>query len=152
MMWRLLDNTKWCSVLDGDPRARALYSRHYSARHYRDGRKPALFVGPGEKLVLLTQDCSALFVWRKFISDDDQQGVNCSIFRNEGEMLSSELIRDACQWAWAKWPGERLYTYIEDSKVRSINPGCCFKKAGWHRCGRNKDSRLTILELLPLGR
>lgn len=100
-------------------------------------------------MVLLTVTCDALFVWRKFRSDDGQQGVNCAIFRNEGSVLSSELIKEACDLAWQRWPGERLYTYIADAKIRSVNPGACFKFAGWRVCGRNKDGRLTILELVP---
>lgn len=140
--------TYWIPVKDGDARARALYQRHYSARHYKDGRNPRLFVGPGEKMVLLTPACDALFVWRKFISGDGQQGVNCAIFRNEGAHLSSDLILEAMTLAWQRWPGERLYTYIADRKVKSANPGYCFKLAGWRTCGRNKDGRLTILEAM----
>ena len=123
--------------------------RHYSARHYRDGRNPRLFVGPGEKMVLLTPSCDALFVWRRFISGDGQQGVNCAVFRNEGSFLSSDLVREAVDFAWQRWPRERLYTYVADRKIRSVNPGYCFKMAGWTVSGRNKDGRLTILELLP---
>jgi hypothetical protein len=64
-----------------------LYDRHYSKYHYADGRRPKLFVGPGEKMVLLTTDHLALFAWRKFRSMDGQQGVNCAIFRNEGPIF-----------------------------------------------------------------
>lgn len=82
----------WMPVKDGDPRARELFRRHYSYRPYADGRDPSLFVGPGEKMVLLTPCLRALFVWRKFISGDGQDGVNCAVFRNEGAGLASELI------------------------------------------------------------
>ncbi len=139
----------WIAIKDGDPRAKALYLRHYSARHYRDGRCRRLFTGPGEKMVLITSDCKALFVWRKFQSLDGQHGVNCAIFRNEGEILSSDLIKEACELAWKRWPGERLYTYVYDAKVKSPNPGYCFKQAGWTFCGRNKTGRLSILEIFP---
>ena len=106
-----------------------------------------LFVGPGEKMVLITQDARALFVWRKFISDDGQDGINCAVFRNEGGGKSSELIRAADAAAFARWPNERHYTYVNDGKVKSQNPGYCFLMAGWRRCGRNKSGKLTILEL-----
>jgi hypothetical protein len=139
----------WIETKDGDPRGLWLYERHYSAYRYKDGRKRRLFVGPGEKMVLLTPYCDALFVWRKFRSMDGQQGVNCAVFRNESGILSSELIEEACGLAWRRWPGERLYTYVNDAKVRSANPGFCFVMAGWRRCGRNGDGSLTILEHLP---
>ena len=50
----------WIPVKDGDRRAIAIYQRHYSARRYRDGRKRKLFMGPGEKLALMTPRCDAL--------------------------------------------------------------------------------------------
>ena len=140
---------QWFSVKDGDARARALFDRHYSRNYYKDGRKPKLFVGPGKKVLLMTSDCRALFVWRKFISGDGQKGINCAIFRNEGEQLSSDLIREAEQIAWQIWPGERLYTYVNPRKVISNNPGYCFKLCGWEVCGRTKRHKLIILERLP---
>lgn len=48
--------------------------------------------------------------------------------------------------AWQKWPGERLYTYVNGGKVRSSNPGYCFLVAGWRKCGVTKDKGLIILE------
>jgi hypothetical protein len=143
-------NQNWFSVKDGDPTARSLFNRHYSRHHYLDGRKPKLFVGPGEKMVLMTTDGTALFIWRKFISGNVQSGVNCAVFRNEGHILSSSLILEAEQLAWQRWPGERLYTYIAPKKISSINPGYCFLKAGWHKCGVTKINILLVLEKLPI--
>lgn len=139
---------RWFAVADGDAMVRALMRRHYSRRVYRDGRKPLLFVGPGEKMVLATSDGLAGFIWRKFISDDGQQGINCAMFRNEGDELSSSLILEAEQLAWQRWPGERLYTYVNPKKIRSTNPGYCFKLAGWRVCGHSKGGHV-ILEKLP---
>ena len=141
----------WIPVKDGDPRALALFLRHYSALTYKrvGGRRNRLFVGPGEKIVLLTTLCDALFVWRKFIDKSGQQGVNCAVFRNEGPYLSSELILEAEKLAWERWLGERLYTYVNAKKIHSSNPGCCFKKAGWRVCGRTKSRALFILEKCP---
>ena len=133
----LLISGAWIAVPDGDARARAIFCRHYSARRYKDNRRRTLFVGPGEKMVLLTAECDALFVWRKYVSDAGQCGVNCAVFRNEGPQLSSQLILEAEQLAWARWPNERLYTYVAPHKIRSTNAGCCFKKAGWNVCGHS---------------
>ena len=85
----------WVLTTDGDDTARAIFDCHYSRYRYADGRKPLLFVGPGEKMVLVRHDARALFVWRRFVSADGQQGVNCAVFRNEGPELSSQLIREA---------------------------------------------------------
>jgi hypothetical protein len=90
----LIGGGTWLQVWDGNPTAAALYDRHYS-RNPKSRGDPR-FAGPGEKIVLLTPRARALFVWRKFISKDGQQGVNCAIFRNEGAGRSSDLIRAAC--------------------------------------------------------
>lgn len=143
----------WYPILDGDPRGFDLMKRHYSFHPYTDGRRqdPSYrnrykFVGPGERIVLLTVDCSALFVWKKFIDASGQKGINCAVFRNESNILSSTLILEAEQLAWTRWPNEqRLYTYVSPKRIRSINPGCCFKKAGWRVCGKTKNG-LVILE------
>lgn len=138
----------WLPVRDGNDTARGLFDRHYSRYVYRDGRRPKLFVGPGEKTVLVTPDARAVFVWRKFKSADGQDGVNCAVFRNEGAGLSSFLILEAEQIAWERWPGERLYTYVNPRKIRSSNPGYCFLKAGWQKCGITKKRKYLILEKL----
>jgi hypothetical protein len=139
------DNNPWRMVKDGNPIALYLYLRHYSCYHYRDGRDRKLFCGPGEKIVLLTLDDTALFVWRKFIDKSGQRGINCAVFRNEGKAKSSYLIIEAVKIAWKRWPGERLYTYVNHQKIRSTNPGYCFLMAGWQKCGLTKGG-LMIFE------
>jgi hypothetical protein len=137
----------WVITKDGNSSGREIYHRHYSYKPYKDGREPKLFVGPGEKLVLISQRCDALFVWRKCISDNGQTGINCAVFRNESSILSSDLILEAEQIALERWQKEkRLYTYINTSKIKSSNPGYCFKVAGWKRCGITKWNKLLIFE------
>jgi hypothetical protein len=153
----LIVDRVWIEIKDGDASARAIFRRHYSYKPYRDGRNPALFVGPGEKMVLLTPCALALFIWRKFISGDGQKGVNCAVFRNEGAGRASDLIREAMRLAWNRWPSERLFTYVNPKKIRRTRtPGRCFLKAGWRyvRDERGKRvltkwRRLPILEALP---
>lgn len=141
----------WYGIKDGDLRARHMLNNHYSGIRYADGRKVKLCAGPGEKMLLMTSDSQALFIWRKFIDASGQQGVNCAVFQNNApdKYLSSALIKEACDLAWQRWRGERLYTYVNSGKVRSINPGYCFKVAGWRQCGITKVNKLLIFEILP---
>lgn len=140
----------WVEVRDGDVGAQLLFNRHYSKYHYRDGRKVNPFVGPGQRIVLVNWERTAMLVWRKFIDKSGQKGVNCSVFRNENHNLkSSELILAAEEIAWRRWPDERLYTYVNPRAVKSANPGYCFKMAGWSLCGVTKTRKLLILEKLP---
>jgi len=135
-------------VKDGNFTAMHLFLRHYTARATR---KQFQCVGPGEKMLLLTPDARAFFAWRKFFSDAGEQGVNGAVFHNEGSSAgrSSELIEAANRAAWERWPGDRLYTYVDPSKVRhKRDPGRCFIKAGYRCCGVTA-SGLLIFECLP---
>lgn len=147
----------WMEMRDGDASCRAIFDRHYSRRRCPDGQQHKLFVGPGEKFVLMTADGGALCVWRKFINRDGQRGVNCAIYRREEGEPASILLRSAMERAWQRWPEERLYTYVDPREVkptyRAKRPtwGHCFYQAGWKFCGITKK-RLHILEALPAER
>ena len=140
----------WIPVSNADQRALGIYLRHYSARKngatQRGAKNWNRFTSPGESMTLLTPLCDALFIWiKQKYRLDRQVGVNCAVFRNEGTVLSSDLIREASDMAEARWPDERLYTYVNPRRIRSTNPGCCFLKAGWRVCGESKGG-LIILE------
>jgi hypothetical protein len=141
-----LTSDPWVPIKDCNDSARVLFDRHYSRRRFKEGHISRKFVGPGENMVLMTHCARGLFVWRKFISDSGEDGVNCAIFRNETGILSSELIAEADRLADQRWPGERHYTYVNARKIKSTNPGYCFIQAGWRRCGITKHRKLIILE------
>ena len=134
----------WYLTKDGDVSVLALYERHYSAHRYADGRVRELFGGPGEKICLRTRTADAAFVWRRFIDDSGQTGVNCAFFRSEGPYRASELIRQADAIADHVWPGLRHYTYVKPEAVRGTCPGYCFIRAGWRRCGETKSGKLIL--------
>lgn len=133
----------WYLTKDGDRSCLALFRRHYSCTNRTN--RLAQFVGPGQNIVLRTGDADAMFVWRSFIDDSGQQGVNCAVFRNESKHRSSELIRQADAIADHVWPDSRHYTFVDPKAVRSSNPGFCFVAAGWRKCGMTKRG-LIILE------
>ena len=133
----------WRISRDADPDGRKLADNHYS----RKTKGAKYFCGPGEKLVLITPDKNALFVWRKNkYRQDGQKGVECSLFRNEGTYLSSKLIKQAVKMAREKWANARLFTYINPSAIKSTDPGHCFKQAGWRKIGTNQNGKLVLLE------
>lgn len=137
------------AISDQNPAAMSMFRRHYSKPKYQDGRRHVGGVmPPGEHLFLMTPDGTAIFGWLRNVVEryDGQTGVCCSVFRNEGPVLSSELISEAMELAWSRWPGERLWTYVDPGKVRSRNPGYCFQMAGWRRCGESNKG-LLIFEI-----
>lgn len=76
-------------------------------------------------------------------------GWTCTIFRNEGAGLSSELVLAAEEALRQENLGcgpDGLLTYVWDRRVRSTNPGFCFKAAGWQVRGRSADKRKTLLQ------
>lgn len=124
-----------------------LADRHYSRRTV--GARQ--FCYSGRKLVLRNTEGTVLFVWswpREEMRMDGQKGYNCAIFRNESDRLSSDIILEAEVHAFAKWGPNRVFTYVDGRKIKSVNPGFCFKKAGWIKIGMSK-SGLTLLAKEP---
>jgi len=148
----------WQEVLDGNDSARDIFERHYSARESlarRKARATKLIVGPGFKLLLLSTAADALCCWRKEKHrKDGQVGVECSVFRREGGDVASGQLRAAMALAWARWPGQRLFSFVDPREVeptwRSGRPtwGHCFYLAGWRFEGLTKK-RLHILAAYP---
>jgi len=61
---------------------------------------------------------------------------------------SSDLIRQAVAIVVCQWGTDRCYTLVDPAKVRSANPGFCFKSAGWTNAGHSKGGKV-ILEIFP---
>lgn len=129
----------------------AAHGPHYSRR--TPGSKT--FTGVGQEVVLVTVCGRA--VWavvrqrtpsrlgtgasrgRRGVTDPRPRFVwRNMMFRNLGAGLSSSLIRAATEMTYREWakrygelPPERLRTEIDVHRIRSTNPGCCYKLAGW---------------------
>jgi hypothetical protein len=117
-----------------DPEMAALADRHYSRRTPGDRQ----FLPPGRTICIRDSQARILFGWNWQLPEkraDKQDGYYCSIFRNEGQRRSSEVILECEAIARDRCGIGRMFTYIAASKVRSINPGYCFKCAGWKREG-----------------
>ena len=130
-----------------DPEMSALADRHYSRRTV--GARQ--FCNSGRKLVLRNTEGTVLFVWMfpdASMRMDDQTGYNCTIFRNESARRSSDIILEAEQFALQKWGPNRAYTFIDASKIRSPNVGCCYKKAGWTFAGFSKGGKHIFEKIL----
>jgi hypothetical protein len=114
-----------------DDECRQLADRHYSRRSVGSPQ----FAGNGRKLVLRDAAGTMLFVWMFHDVQwrmDAQSGYYCQIFRNESARRSSDIILEAEALAVKKWGPNRAFTYVDATKIASLNPGYCFKCAGWH--------------------
>lgn len=141
----------WRRTTKFDVAAAQLADRHYSRRKVGSRQ----FMPPGQTIVLLAADASAVFGWWRpdpasgIRAMNGLDGWTCTIFRNEGLTLSSELILDAerafGEFGYNIGP-DGFLTYVWDCKVASANPGFCFKCAGWSSVGRSADGRKTLLQ------
>ena len=142
----------WTRSHKYDPRAAALADRHYSRRTIGAPQ----IMPPGETLVLVTPGGDAVFGWWRphprsgLKAMNGLDGWTCTIFRNEGAVLSSALILDAERdllAAGVTVGPDGLITYVFDARVRrKRDPGRCFRKAGWRVTGRSADDRKTLLQ------
>ena len=146
--YRDLDCAHWLLSRSGkyDRVGCALVKNHYSRR------KPLSpqFMPPGETVVLVSRDQSAVWGWwrphpRSGLSAmNGRDGWTCSVFANHGATLSSALVldaeralhllTDAGELAAPCGPSGML-TYVWRAKVRSPNPGYCYKVVGWQKIG-----------------
>lgn len=138
----------WTRVTKFDLECVELADGHYSRRTPGSSQ----FMPPGQTVVLHAS--GAVFGWWRphpasgLKSMNGLDGWTCTIFRNTSALRSSGLILEAEYWLTrytVDCGPDGLLTYVWDSKIRSSNPGCCFKKAGWHVRGRSADGRKTLL-------
>lgn len=125
-----------------DPEMAMLADRHYSRRTV--GARQFLY--SGRKIVIRDAAGDVLFGWLfpdETMRMDAQTGYNCAIFRNESPRRSSEIILECETIAVARWGPNRMYTYVNPAKIRSANPGYCFKLAGWTNV-RNPDGSIRV--------
>lgn len=137
---------RWELSWRADPRGRRLADRHYS----RQTPTSPQFVPPGRCLVLRTPSALWVTSWPRYAMHDWSEAWLCSLFRNEGDDLSSDLIRAAVaatRWRWPDVPRTGMVTFVDPTKVRhKRDPGRCFRRAGFRPIGHTAG-RLIVLHL-----
>ncbi len=118
--------------------------KHYSRQTVGSNQ----FMPPGRTMVLRDFVGAVVLGWlSQEHRDDGELGYNCTIFRNESARKSSCIIREAVSRVYAEWGEDRVFTYIDPREIKSVNPGYCFKQAGWKFIRRTKSG----LHLLAKG-
>lgn len=134
-----------------DPRACLIADRHYNRRKIGSPQ----FVPPGRCFVLRHDD-DALWVtswpFAHYVKHAWAGAWVNSLFRNESERLSSDLIREAVQLTVDHWPDVPtlgMVSFIDITKTRKKrDPGRCYRKAGWEHIGWTKGG-LVVMQLTP---
>ena len=136
----------WVVTHKGDMSCRQLADRHYT----RQTVGAPMFTRPGRNLVLRTPFGDAVWVTWSGIRDDGMDAWECALFRNESAHLSSDMIRWAVRASLAEWgrpPKDGFITYVDQTKVRSSNPGFCYIAAGWKKVGFSRKRGLLLLQV-----
>ena len=140
----------WALSHRADPISAAIADRHYS----RQTPGSPQFVPPGRCLVLRSDSALWVTSWpfAEYVKHAWPGAWICSLFRNEGDVLSSLLIREAVaasRWRWPTMPALGMVTFIDRGKTRpKKDPGYCYLMAGFKPCGRTKGG-LYAMQMLP---
>jgi hypothetical protein len=128
-----------------DPRARVLADRHYN----RQKVGAPQFVPPGRCLVLFRPGAFWVTSWpfAEYVKHAWAGRFVCSAFRNESDVLSSDLVRDALACTRWKWPEATcgMVTFVDTRKTRrKRDPGRCYRKAGFKPAGFTKGGLVAL--------
>jgi hypothetical protein len=141
----------WCLSHRADPESREIADRHYNRQKIGTPQ----FVPPGRCLVLKGIQGKALWVtswpFAEYVKHAWAGAWVNSLFRNEGEGLSSELIREAIAVTLTVWeaPALGLITFVDATKTRhKRDPGRCYRRAGLSHVGFTKGG-LWAFQMLP---
>ena len=143
----------WRLSWRADPAACAIADRHYNRQKPGTGQ----FVPPGRCLVLLAADRSAVWTtswpFPEFARHQWAGAFVNSLFRNEGPLRSSDLIRWAVAHTVARWPQVPdlgIVSFVDASKTAPKEvPGWCYRRAGWSHVGFTADAGLWAFQQLP---
>lgn len=147
----MADGTHWIRSHRADPEVVPLADRHYNRQKIGSPQ----FAPPGRCLVLKTAGIDAFWItsypYAQYVRHAWAGAWVCSAFRNEGETLSSELIREALACTLAEWaaPALGMVTFVDTTKTKpKRDPGFCYLRAGFKRVGETKGG-LVVLQILP---
>ena len=143
---------RWVRSHRADPEVVPLADRHYNRQKIGSPQ----FAPPGRCLVLKTAEVDAFWItswpYAEYVKHAWPGAWVCTAFRNEGSHLSSELVRKAVAATLDKYgpaPAIGMITFINRAKIRKKrDPGRCFRRAGFNKCGMTKGGLIT-LQLLP---
>ena len=143
----------WRLSWRADPEVRALADRHYN----RQNVGASQFVPPGRCLVLKTAERPPLAAWitswpfAEYVQHAWAGAWVNSLFRNEGDHRSSDLIRWAVAHTRATWPAAPplgIVSFVDAEKTEGKEvPGWCYRRAGWSHVGYTQAGLYAFQQL-----
>lgn len=140
----------WQPSNRADPRSCAIADRHYNRQKVGSPQ----FVPPGRCLVWRHED-DALWVtswpFAQYVKHAWAGAWVNSLFRNESDHLSSDLITAAVRLTRQTWepPELGIVSFVDATKTRrKRDPGRCYRRAGWTHVGFTKGG-LWVFQQKP---
>jgi hypothetical protein len=140
----------WQPSHRADVRAVAIADQHYN----RQKIGAPQFLPPGRSFTLRHDDdalWNTSWPFAEYVRHAWAGAWVNSLFRNESDRLSSELITEAVAHTRAHWepPELGIVSFVDADKTRrKRDPGRCYRKAGWSHVGMTKGG-LYAFQLLP---
>jgi hypothetical protein len=142
----------WQRSHRADKKAVPIADRHYNRQKIGSPQ----FAPPGRCVVFITYRADALWItswpFAQYVKHAWAGAWVCSCFRNESQILSSTLIKEAValtRGIYGDAPEKGMITFVDTSKTRrKRDPGRCYRKAGFKHVGFTKGG-LVALQLLP---
>lgn len=145
----------WTLAHRADPRCCALADRHYSRQKIGSPQ----FMPPGSCVCFYAVTPSGEAVWgtsapfAQYVKHKWAGAWVCSIFRNEGAGVASDMIREAVAATKGFYdtpPEHGMLTFIDRKKVRPTKVrgkdvwGWTYRKAGFREVGETKGGLLAL--------
>lgn len=141
---------RWTLSNRADPRAIDIFDRHYSRQ-----TEGAQIAPPGRSFTLVIDPVGGLggALWHSSAPEYARHrwagAWVCTVFRNEGAGLSSELIREAIAAtvnAWGPPPAQGMLTFVDPTKTTPKEvPGWCFRRAGFKQDGTSEGGLIALV-------
>lgn len=145
--------TVWRVGHRADPIGASIADRHYNRQKIGSPQ----FVPPGRCLVLVATDEQSVWVtswpYAQYVRHAWPGAWVNSLFRREGgELLASDMIREAIaitRWRWPDTPDLGIVSFVDAGKVRrKRDPGRCYIRAGFQHVGFTKGG-LWAFQMTP---
>ncbi len=137
----------WTQIHDDNPMFKqALVSHKVPYSKFRLC-KTNPYADGSRRINLMYEMGQAIMGWKRKKSDMGYHGIQCVLFCNKSNIISSRLLVDGQKLARERFEDERYFVYLDPNEENYENIRNSFQKAGWKKVGTSKKN-LEILEII----
>lgn len=125
----------WSQTSNDDPLILSKFERLQFKQYVRLSKRN--WIDSQQMLLAYCLD-KAVILWKRKPFQPGKSGVRCSIFVNNSEKLSSELLRDAVDVARLFWLESTFFVHL-NPRFFPENAEKTFKECGWEYHGESRE-------------